>query len=403
MPLPKPSTGESREDFIDRCMSQATEFDDIDQRYAVCVSQLSGKKASQDDIDARYSEYHDTVNMSASELERWSETECSKLASVDRSPIARNLKLLRTKKEDWGDDEYKSAGRTISFVSRMRGNERGEPASEGCPSKRDISLKNWAYDPNKKNNNMENIESTKVDTLPTTDSEAKDAPDGALGSLYQYKNPTQTKSFGFLVKDAHVDEDAKVAIIKGYGAVFGNVDLGNDIISRGAFKKTLNDKGNKVYFLADHKYDTDNILGIAEVQEDEVGLYGVYKLNLQKQKARDAYSDIKMAQDEGIPLGMSIGFDIIDSEMDTKSQVRVLKELRLHEISLTPFPMNESARVLEAKSKEELVQMRATIDSLLKSQPSDSDTDSDEADDEQIENLIKSIQDVRKKIDTRNA
>jgi hypothetical protein len=100
-------------------------------------------------VDEVYAKYHDTVNMSYSELEAWSKTECSKLASLDRSPINRNLRLLSTKKADWGANELKSANRTISFVSRMKNMEQGQPVNKTCPSKRDISLKNWAYNPNK--------------------------------------------------------------------------------------------------------------------------------------------------------------------------------------------------------------------------------------------------------------
>ncbi len=100
-------------------------------------------------IDIVYTKYHDVVNMSYSELKAWSETDCSKLASLDRSPITRNLNLLSKKKSEWGANEVKSANRTISFVSRMKNMEQGEPVSKTCPSKRDISLKNWAYNPNK--------------------------------------------------------------------------------------------------------------------------------------------------------------------------------------------------------------------------------------------------------------
>lgn len=107
------------------------------------------KKDLSEIVDEVYKKYHDTVNMSYSELEAWSKTECSKKASLDRSPITRNLNLLSKKKADWGASEVKSANRTISFVSRMKGAEQGEPVSKNCPSKRDISLKNWAYNPNK--------------------------------------------------------------------------------------------------------------------------------------------------------------------------------------------------------------------------------------------------------------
>ena len=39
MPLPKPHSGESQDDFISRCMSDLDgEFPDDKQRYAVCLS-----------------------------------------------------------------------------------------------------------------------------------------------------------------------------------------------------------------------------------------------------------------------------------------------------------------------------------------------------------------------------
>jgi hypothetical protein len=110
---------------------------------------IDSKQDLQKTIDEVYSKYHSLVNMSYSELKAWSETDCSKKASLDRSPIERNLNLLSKKKSDWGASEVKSANRTISFVSRMKGAEQGKPVSDKCPSKRDISLKNWAYNPTK--------------------------------------------------------------------------------------------------------------------------------------------------------------------------------------------------------------------------------------------------------------
>ena len=111
--------------------------------------QVDTKANLEEIINEVYSKYHSIVNMSYSELKAWSETDCSKKASLDRGPINRNLNLLSKKKSDWGASEVKSANRTISFVSRMKNMEQGEPVSKGCPSKRDISLKNWAYNPNK--------------------------------------------------------------------------------------------------------------------------------------------------------------------------------------------------------------------------------------------------------------
>jgi len=109
---------------------------------------------SEDDIEEVYIKYYNTVNMTASELESRAETDCSKEASDSRAPIDRNINILNTKKEDRTEATARSANRTISFVSRMKGAEQGDDV-EGCDlSKRDISLKNWAYDPKKSNNDV---------------------------------------------------------------------------------------------------------------------------------------------------------------------------------------------------------------------------------------------------------
>ena len=115
------------------------------------------EKVEQAEIDATYTAWRDAVNMSASELKAWDSDPCSRKASVDADAvIKRNLRLLETAKENWDADLIEDAKRTISFVARMKNMEQGEPVSEACPiSKRDISLKNWAYDPMKKSTKSE--------------------------------------------------------------------------------------------------------------------------------------------------------------------------------------------------------------------------------------------------------
>ena len=118
----------------------------------------------QDVLDEVYASWRSLVNMGASELRRWGETECSRRASLNpRAVIDRNLRLLETKKGDWDGTHIRAANRAISFISRMRGMPKGEPVSEGCPSKRDISLKNWAFDPNKGKRSYQHL-------FPTMDS-----------------------------------------------------------------------------------------------------------------------------------------------------------------------------------------------------------------------------------------
>ena len=106
---------------------------------------------SQEEIDETYTEYKSSVNMSYSELKRWSETECSKKASIGRTAINRNLTLLSKKKADWTSANATEARKAIAYIARAIKQPQGKNVSKDCPySKNYIALKNWAYDRNKK-------------------------------------------------------------------------------------------------------------------------------------------------------------------------------------------------------------------------------------------------------------
>lgn len=202
--------------------------------------------------------------------------------------------------------------------------------------------------------------------------------------------PEQTKHFGFDIKEMVEAEDQNTAIIKGYGSTFGNVDLGGDIVERGAFEKTLKEKNGKVYFLMDHRYDMKNQLGVATLREDSKGLYGEFEVNLETEQGKMAYAQAKQAKRHGIPLGMSIGYDTVKEEYDSQNDIRRLKELKLYEVSLTMFPMNEEAVMTGVKSlqqrykkaEELLAQAKTIIDSLHKSEPDNHSSDEAELEQE---------------------
>lgn len=105
-------------------------------------------KPDPDELNEVFKKYKEETNMSYSDLKEWAENKCSKRASLDSGPLKRNLELLSKGKSSWTKKHVKWANKTISFNSRMKGMPRGKPLSQECPwSKRDISLKNWAWDP----------------------------------------------------------------------------------------------------------------------------------------------------------------------------------------------------------------------------------------------------------------
>src|SRR5690606_32212350 len=59
MPLPKPNDGETKDEFIERCMADETmqeEFPDEDQRYAVCLAQWDERSAPRPQREIRMAE-----------------------------------------------------------------------------------------------------------------------------------------------------------------------------------------------------------------------------------------------------------------------------------------------------------------------------------------------------------
>ncbi len=135
--------------------------------------------------------------------------------------------------------------------------------------------------------------------------------------------------------------------VVGHAAVFDVVDLGGDVIEKGAFKRTLDQKGPWRPMLWYHK--PDEPLGKAKCWEDETGLAFDAWMNLDVSRAREVYSLIKQ---EAIN-GMSIGYDpMLAPYVDG---VRHLKEVRLWEVSPVTFPMNPDARA-EAKNIDSAVE-----------------------------------------------
>lgn len=183
----------------------------------------------------------------------------------------------------------------------------------------------------------------------------------------------KTKSFALEIKQ--LDEDGTFS---GYASTFGNVDQHRDVCVRGCFKNTINGRTKKIRMLWQH--DMDNPIGVyTSMVEDENGLYVEGKLNMEVQRAREAYALLK----QGAIDSMSIGYITLQDDVDQTTGIRYLKEVKLIEISLVTYPANEQAVVdavkaainnmqnTEQKASDRIAilfdQMKAAILSELKS------------------------------------
>ena len=78
-------------------------------------------------------------------------------------------------------------------------------------------------------------------------------------------------------------------VFEGYGSMFGNTDLGNDVIEKGAFRESLLSRPpEKVKLLYQHKSDMP--IGVFdEIREDSNGLYVKGRLALKTKAGQEAY------------------------------------------------------------------------------------------------------------------
>ena len=155
------------------------------------------------------------------------------------------------------------------------------------------------------------------------------------------------------IKAVRADEDEdeeRYGRFEGYGSVFGNKDLGNDVIEKGAFMQSLKrKKPHQIKLLYQHK--TDMPIGVfEEIKEDGHGLMVKGKLALQTQAGKEAYELMKMGALDGLSIGFKVNPDMV--KYDKRTRKRIIKEVELMEISLVTFPMNPKATVRSVKASE---------------------------------------------------
>jgi len=168
-----------------------------------------------------------------------------------------------------------------------------------------------------------------------------------MKGLLNYKN----NSLG-AVKDI----DVKNRVITGYLSSFGNIDHDNDIIEKGAFTKTINERRNQIYFLNQHNFAQPHGK-FAVLREDTKGLYFESEPLINTSYSEDA---LKLYE-AGIIAEHSIGF--VTTKKEFKGEIRHIKEMKLYEGSNvtmgsnsdTPFTGFKSMTLKDVNEKVSLI------------------------------------------------
>jgi len=155
-----------------------------------------------------------------------------------------------------------------------------------------------------------------------------------------------------------IDADEKAGIIKGYGSYFGNKDSDNDVITKGAYKKTIAENGDRVKYLYQH--DMNQPIGkMTELYEDDKGL--VFVAEIAKTQLGN---DVVQLMKSGVITENSVG--IMPMQKNNKSDYREITEVKLYEISAVTLAANDQAKILDVKGNVDLEKLSKRYDNLSK-------------------------------------
>lgn len=142
-----------------------------------------------------------------------------------------------------------------------------------------------------------------------------------------------------------LDEVEPDGSFSGYASLFGSVDLGRDVVERGAFAKSLRTRGAAgIRMLFQH--DPNEPIGTwTELKEDARGLFVRGRLTDGVGRSREVLNLMR----GGALDGLSIGFRTVKARNDGAAGVRRILEADLWEISVVTFPMLPGARVEKVK------------------------------------------------------
>ncbi len=155
-----------------------------------------------------------------------------------------------------------------------------------------------------------------------------------------------------------IDADEKAGIIKGYGSYFGNKDSDNDVIIKGAYKKTIAENGDRVKYLYQH--DMNQPIGkMVELYEDEKGL--VFTAEIAKTQLG---MDVVELMKTGVITENSVG--IMPIQKQNKENYREITEVKLYEVSAVTLAANDQAKILDVKGNIDVNKLSKRYDNLCK-------------------------------------
>ena len=157
--------------------------------------------------------------------------------------------------------------------------------------------------------------------------------------------------------------------ISGYAAIFGNVDKVRDVLVKGCFAKSIQDRGpestanDKIIMLWQH--DRKEPIGkITVLKEDDRGLYFEAVID-DVERGNQTLKQLESGTLNQFSIGYSYVWD--NCEYDSERDVLIVKEVILYEISVVSIGCNAETEYLGLKSEENPYnELKAEIESVCK-------------------------------------
>jgi HK97 family phage prohead protease len=168
--------------------------------------------------------------------------------------------------------------------------------------------------------------------------------------------------------DMILDIEPESRTVKACWSRIGNVDLDNDIIVAEAFTKTIKERGpkgkNMIWSLVDHKADMAHTLG----KPKELYIEGDMLVAVTDLIETECGEDAIKLYEAGLINQHSIGFSTLKSDVNQKTGVRTITELKLYEGSAVLWGANPETPMLgfkgEYKETKETLSIR--LENLIK-------------------------------------
>lgn len=169
-------------------------------------------------------------------------------------------------------------------------------------------------------------------------------------------------------QDMILDVTPETRTVKACWSRIGNVDLDNDIIVAEAFTKTIKERGpkgkNMIWSLVDHKADMAHTLG----KPKELYIEGDMLVAVTDLVETECGEDAIKLYEAGLINQHSIGFSTLKSDVDQKTGIRTITELKLYEGSAVLWGANPETPTLgfkgEFKETKETLSLR--LENLIK-------------------------------------